>query len=380
MRRFVLLLSILALAGCTSVPDIKVAPDLLNDALFAPPTLRIDERDALAMSPEMIKYLHNEMTERLHSRGRRQALLDALYDRGQLKLEYDSAMTRNASEAFAARSGNCLSLVIMTGAFAKEMGLPVRYQTVFTDETWARQGDIYLNVGHVNLSLGPSAMDAGRLRGPDLLTIDFIPGTDLVGSYTRTIGETTIVAMYLNNRAAESIATGELDNAYAFVRAAIRHEPRFLPAYNTLGAVYWRHGNAREAAAAFGYVLQQEPANRNAMANLVPVLADLGRGAESKALAQRLAALEPEPPFGYFKRGMAALQDGDYRSAKQLFSKEVDRAAYYHEFHYWLAIAEVGLGELDDARRHLNAALEISGSGREHDIYAAKLQRISRYR
>ena len=64
----------------------------------------------------------------------RQALFDALYQPDQLKLEYDAAMTRNAAQAFAVRSGNCLSLVIMTAAFAKEMGLDVRYQNVFGED------------------------------------------------------------------------------------------------------------------------------------------------------------------------------------------------------------------------------------------------------
>jgi hypothetical protein len=49
----------------------------------------------------------------------RQLLFDALYGNGRLRLDYDSAMTRNATEAFAARSGNCLSLVLMTAAFAR---------------------------------------------------------------------------------------------------------------------------------------------------------------------------------------------------------------------------------------------------------------------
>ncbi len=157
-------------------------------------------------------------------------------------------------------------------------------------------------------------------------------------------------------------------------------DPRFLTAYNTLGAVYWKHGNRAEAAAAFRYVLDREPANTTAMANLVPVLAALGRTAESKALAQKLASIEPEPPFAYFKRGMAALQAGDYAGAKALFEKEIARAAYYHEFHYWLAVADVRLGEIEDAERHLAIALETSTTRREHDVYAAKLARLNEAR
>ena len=58
------------------------------------------------------------------------ALLEALYTQGELRLEYDARRTRTAAEAFDARMGNCLSLVIMTAAFATEMQLQVRFQDV----------------------------------------------------------------------------------------------------------------------------------------------------------------------------------------------------------------------------------------------------------
>ncbi len=95
-------------------------------------------------------------------------------------------MTRNAAQAFAARSGNCLSLVIMTAAFAKEMGLPVAYQNVYVDETWSRIGDIYFSIGHVNLTLG-RRHDPTSVRDDeaDLLTIDFLPPSELRGLRTR---------------------------------------------------------------------------------------------------------------------------------------------------------------------------------------------------
>ena len=71
------------------------------------------------------------------------------------------------------------------------------------------------------------------------------------------------------------------------------------------------------------------------------------------------------------------MREGDFRQARALFAKEVDRAPYYHEFHFWLALALANLGESEGARRHLALALENSTTRRDHDIYAAKLQRIS---
>jgi transglutaminase-like putative cysteine protease len=55
--------------------------------------------------------------------------VQALYQPDQIRLEYDAAVTRNAAQAFEARTGNCLSLVIMTAALARELGLTVRYQS-----------------------------------------------------------------------------------------------------------------------------------------------------------------------------------------------------------------------------------------------------------
>jgi transglutaminase-like putative cysteine protease len=51
-------------------------------------------------------------------------------------LEYDAEETLNASEAFDRKSGNCLSLVLMTAAMARELGLDVRFQNVRMDDSW----------------------------------------------------------------------------------------------------------------------------------------------------------------------------------------------------------------------------------------------------
>ncbi len=298
-------------------------------------------------------------------------------NKAQLKLEYDGAFTRNAAEAFDARTGNCLSLVIMTAAFAKQLGVGVRYQNVYVDENWSRKGNIYFSVGHVNLTLGRRPPKLGtRLDDGEQLTIDFLPPPDLRGVNWRVIDEKTIVAMYMNNRAAESLAADRIDDAYWFAREAILQDPGFITAYNTLGVIYSRRGHLDPAARILAFALEKEPRNIHVMSNLAPVLAGLGRAAESQALERRLAQLEPEPPFSFFHRGRAAMLQGDFRTARDLFEKEVDRAPYNHEFHFWLALALANLGEPRLAQQHLTLAMENSTTRKDHDLYAAKLARI----
>src|SRR6266850_1821930 len=135
---FVLAVSSLALvAGCASAPVEQRTDHLFQDKLFGAPSERINPEDILAVSSEMRHYVRYEIADQLATKGRQKGLFDALYDKNQLKLDYDAAMTRNAAQAFAARSGNCLSLVIMTAALAKELDLTVEYQKVFVDAVWA---------------------------------------------------------------------------------------------------------------------------------------------------------------------------------------------------------------------------------------------------
>jgi Tfp pilus assembly protein PilF len=184
--------------------------------------------------------------------------------------------------------------------------------------------------------------------------------------------------MYMNNRAVEALARGKQDDAYWWAREAMVQSPGFLVAYNTLGAIYRKHGNLAEAEAVLRFAHAQDPTNTQTMANLVAVLAESGRLDESERLAAALAKLEPEPPFAFFNRGMTAMRAGDLRAAKESFQRELARAPDYHEFHFWLAAAHLGLGENDDARKHLAIAMRNSTTRRDHDLYAAKLDRLNR--
>ena len=381
MQQWMSLALCATLAACANVAPLPRPDHLLADELFRPPTQAIRADDVFALSEAMRDYAGREMHTLLRQRGQQQGLVDALYSKGQLKLEYDAALTRNAAQAFEARAGNCLSLVIMTAAFAKHLGMPVRYQSVLIDDTWSREGDLYLASSHVNISLAKRAVDARvGFDASHLLTIDFLPPDEVRGHRTRDVSETTIVAMYMNNRAVESLTRGQLDDAYAWARAAVLQDPGFLRAFNTLAVIYLRHGNLAPAERALQHVLGSEPANTQALSNLVRVLHAQGRGDDAESVSVRLARIEPFAPFYFYNLGRAAMRAGDYRRASELFGKEVDRAAYHHEFHFWLALAQFGLGDYDQVNRHLALAKEYSPTRGLQDRYAEKLKHLRSYR
>lgn len=377
MGRLATLLLCAVLAGCAAAPVAPRAEALFADALFAPQDERIDAADVFALSAPMQRYLDDEIAARARAGGLQRGLIDALYTRGELKLRYDAALTRNAAQAFDERAGNCLSLVIMTAAFARPLGLQVRYQSVAVDEAWGRQGSLYFAIGHVNLALGgPPPIGRGWSSGADWLTIDFLPPPDLRRQRVRVIDESTLVAMYMNNKAAEALAAGQLDRAYWWARAAIGQDAQLAIAYNTLGVVYQRHGEPARAEQAFVAALTLQVDDPNVMRNLVQVLDAQGRSEQARALAARLERIQPWPPFAYFERGREAMRAGEFAKARALFEREIERDPDYHEFHFWLARALLELGQTEQARKHLALALENSTTPDQQAAYSTKLARL----
>jgi len=245
----------------------------------------------------------------------------------------------------------------------------------------SRSDDIQFFIGHVNLTLGSAHAFVGlRSTSPDMMTVDFLPPQQMTGMRARPVAENTIVAMYLNNRAAELFARGQVNDAYWWARAAVQQDPLFVSSYNTLGVIYRRHGNLEESRTVLAHAMERDPKNTRVMSNLVAVLTDMGRAGEAQALSRKLEQIDPNPVFSYFDGGRRAMRDGNYQVARDLFTKEVNRAPYYHEFHYWLANAYFALGEVERAQRELALALEYSTTRREHDVYASKLDRIKSYR
>lgn len=375
LRTLAGLLSLCALlGGCATAPPVPGAPpELFADARFAPPSARIDRADVFALSDDMKRYVREDMAPLLHRQGRLRGLLEALGSRARLRLDYDAASTRNAAEAFEARSGNCLALVVMTAAFAKELGLPVVYQSAYVDETWSRAGDLYLKSGHVNVTLGRHLFEAVGRRDRDGATVDFLPPDRVQGLRTRRIDESTVVAMFMNNRAVEALVQGQVDDAYWWAREALQADPGHGASYNTLGVVYLRHGDLAHAERSFARLLQREPDNVQALANLAQVMDRAGRAADAAQLRRTLATLEPHAPFHFFQLGQAAMARGDFGPARELFAREVARDPHYHEFHFWLAVAHLRLGDEPQARKHLALAAEYSPTRGDRDLYTAKL-------
>ena len=377
MRLWSLLLCVF-LAGCAATPPQSPSlAGLLDDAAFPAPAAAVTAADLCTLSPAMSAHLHSRaFRTKLREQGTARGLVSALYDKSDLQLDYDATRTQTAAQTYAQRSGNCLSLVIMTAAFARELGMRVRFQSVQTEQGWSRANTLYLLSDHVNIQLGPRASTPNAYDPDSTLTVDFLPSGDAARLRTRELEQADIVALYMNNRAVEELVEGRSAEAYWWARGALQARPSLMAAYNTLGVIYHRSGRPLLAERVYRAALEREPDNLVVMQNLAPLLAANGKTAESTALVQRLARLNPAPPFHYFNLGMAAWHADDFARARSHFAREVARAPYNDEFHFWLGAAHLRLGELDQAVKQLALARDTSTRTDTRERYVAKLENL----
>lgn len=251
-RLATLLLPLALLAGCATSaidePQATVPQHLLADERFAPPSETIDTSKLFEISPAMQTYIRSDRFQRrVRDKGPIIGLMEALYEEGDLRLDYDGTRTMPAAQTFDTKVGNCMSLVIMTAAFAQELGVKVVFQEVRVDETWSREGTLYFANSHVNILLGKQAVESvDGYYAKQEIVVDFLPSKEASMHRSYPISERRIKAMYANNRAAEALIANRLDDAYWWSRESLTLHSGLPMAYNTLGVIYQRHGDNPE--------------------------------------------------------------------------------------------------------------------------------------
>lgn len=361
-----------ALGGCAVIGPPPAVEAVLAGSRFAPLPLPREET-LFELSPAMRQFLAERLRASLRKHGPQLGLFHALSEGGHLHIDYDASHTRTAAETFEARAGNCMSLVLMSAALARELGLGVSFQLVEVPEIWTLSERLVMLNGHVNLSLsaaplGQVSTEMGRY------TVDFQPVDEARLSRVQPLAEATVVAMFFNNRAVELMEQGQLDAAFAHLRAALRSDPRHLNSLNTLGVLYRRAGDAERAERSLRLLLAHQPDNRHAVANLAGLWRELGREAQAAALERD----QPPPPFADFSEGLRLVAAGDWGAAVRAFERQLRRTPDFHGLHFQLARAHLQLGQSRQARHHLELAEELAPTSALRSRYQAKARALRR--
>ncbi|WP_076407417.1 lipopolysaccharide assembly protein LapB [Shewanella sp. UCD-KL12] len=287
--------------------------------------------------------------------------------------EYQDNVTRTAAQTYGDRAGNCMSLVLLTAAIAREVGVDVEFQDIEVPPVWDKQGNFYLINGHVNLRLLPRSSTDTVFITKKAIQVDFMPERAVRAYRKIKVDKDTVLAMYYNNVAAESLVIGEYDKAYALLKLGIKQKANYVPALNTLAVLYRYKGLDDQAELLYKLALDMSADNMNALYNYAILLGSQDRLDEWAEVHKVLELERINNPYYYFDMAQQAYFDREYQDALLWYKRAVDKADYRHEFYFGLSRAYWATGDERRAKKNMQKALSLTRDDDNKVRYQAKL-------
>jgi Flp pilus assembly protein TadD len=278
-----------------------------------------------------------------------QALQYAFFDKGEFEFEYEQARTLTAEEAFAARSGNCMSFTSLFVAMARSLDHPAVLVSVERQPDVEKDGALVVVNRHV----------VAGLREPNrLYTYDFYYSDSVPAISPRIIDDIEASAIYHTNIGGHAIREGDLDGALRNLRIATVLAPDWAPSWVNLGVTLSRMGDPEAAFDSFQRALEAEPGNSSALVNLAKLYREQGREEEADH-AMRAAAEGTRNPFTMIAMADVEMLRGRYDEAHQYLRRA--RWWYGKEPQVYDALARLARleGELDKAEKYRRRAAEL---------------------
>jgi Flp pilus assembly protein TadD len=278
-----------------------------------------------------------------------QILQASFFDEGEFSFAYDQVRTLTAEEAFAARSGNCMSFTSLFVAMARSIGVPTFLVSV------NRQPEVVKDEGLVVVN---RHVVAGYRAPQQLYIYDFTETTKTPYMTQRIVDDIGASAIYHTNLGGYAIRVGDLGEAVRNLEIAVVLAPRWAPAWINLGVARSRLDNVDAAFDAFQRALEVEPGNSSALVNLAKIYREQGRDEEADT-AIRAAAEGTRNPFTLIAMADAEMLRGNLEEGQ----KHLRRARWWYgkEPEVYDALARLYRleGERDKAQKNMQRAADL---------------------
>jgi Tfp pilus assembly protein PilF len=282
-----------------------------------------------------------------------------------LGFHYDELHTRTAAQAWAARSGDCLSYAHLFNALARWLGVPMSYVRYRAPRSYEERNGQFLVVSHV-----ASLYDEDRETILVELTGELLSAQR--SDYER-LSDEEAVALHLSNLAMARLGEGDAEIAERVLRVALVEMPQLSDLHNNLGATLLHRQRYEEALAVLQRAIKRFPSYVSLYVNA----ALAAKGAGHQALAAQLAARARAPwtdPFVPFVRGAWLLERGEAAEAVAVFRQVVAKSPASATFQIWLARGLLAVGDRKQARLAFERARKLDP---RHPLLAALWRQLA---
>jgi len=348
----------IVLAGCAAAPPAPLPAHLLwQDQAFGydAALVSVGKRDLFQLDAGLLSKLHDPRIQNSSAQYRLHHLESILFGPKAKDFPYSWGHSTVAAETWRRKSGDCLSLTVLSYSLARALDMSVQMQEVRVPVVFDRRGNVEFFNRHVNVfirSVGDLYLISGSMRPGDVI-IDFEPqvASRREGS---ALSEDGILARFYNNLAAEYLAQGDLPLAYAHFKAAVLADPGYSPSYSNLAQLYIRKGFLQSAEQLLLHTIALNDDADIALRSLHQLLVSQGRESEALKYKEILQDRQYKDPYYWLGVGLHHLEEGNYQKAVDALERAQDLTRGFQEVHRYLAIAYWRAGNPIQAKNQLS--------------------------
>ncbi len=371
-------LLILFLTACQSNKQLKhtqhITPsNLYLDSYFSPATdIKIEtEHEVFMLDADMISVVNENLRGNDDIEKRANALLEQIFSKNKIALNYASNANITAKEAFHSKEANCMSLTILAYALAKKAGFNVDFQQVEIPEYWVKNGQYSMLVGHINLLIKQNKnFKQTLIKNNKVLQIDFDPYISKEYFKKKVIDKSRVLAMYYNNKGVDALTSKDYVTAYQYFKAATAQDIDFSTAWGNLGVLYRFTDHNEMAEKVYRYTIDIDNKNLTTHSNLALLLRINKQDKKAIKIEKYILKQRVSNPFYHALLGDNAFRQKAYKESIHHYKKAIRLNSKRHEFYFGLAKSYFKLNDVTLAKKAIKKAIRFDNVNQQ---YVAKL-------
>ncbi|MBL37532.1 MAG: hypothetical protein CMP07_03905 [Xanthomonadales bacterium] len=375
--------AVFLLAGCAGQSPRQIQRDALldrapalNETLFGDPVAVPGFAEMVALTPAQQADFRRFFKSGVNSRHEpHQRVFEYLTRRlGDTDFQH---RTLPASTTIDTRSGNCMSLALVTTAFARLADVEIGWQLADADPVYSSEGSVIYSADHIQTLLYRPSLSHNSISvafGRPYLLVDYYtdnsPGTGTL------LSEPEMIALVYQNLAVEALADGRLEESFWLLRAALAHDAANSNLYNALAVVHRRAGDTRTAERLYRFALDEFGDRLIILRNYRRLLLAENRIDDADRVERRIMVLPDPDPYPLLGLGDEAADEGKSDAALAYYRRAAEVAPYLHEVYLKMARIHTARGDLKRAERALRKARDRAWAESDQQRYQAKLMAL----
>ncbi len=286
--------------------------------------------------------------------------------------------TYNAATVMELNKGNCMSLAILTTAYAKLVGLEFSYRVVHTLPIFSKKDDLVLSSSHVQTIIyDPTFVpdESFFYLSTPRIAIDYFPNK--WNRKGKAYSYNAFIAMYYKNLAGDALVEKDLSKSFVYANKAYEYDTKNIDTINLLAVIHRRAGDIKTAEEIYKVALDIGKPNISLLSNYIMLLKSQQRMEEVAVLQNKMNKLDDMNPYQSLGEAFNARRSGNIKQAEVFFKKTLKKAPYLNQAYMGLYHIYVKQQEMDKAQEMLIKALEWTYELDEKKLYKQKLYSIS---